>query len=187
MEQRARACVGVEQLPPSWLRQVRQVMKSKVMRSSQGKSKEANGGRRSSKQASDIKEQESGQSVPSSARPSWSRGAPNIMGAPMENGWARAFFIHSETLHPSFNRPFHTAQVSGSNARGGRELGESLARGRDCPMPSSSPMACFPLTRVPRHAILFLIASSGLRSPLARTSGDGGRVPCASARHASRL
>ena len=42
--------------------------------------------------------------VPSSARPSWSRGAPNIMGAPMENGWARAFFIHSETLHPSFNR-----------------------------------------------------------------------------------
>lgn len=86
--------------------------------------------------------------------------------------------------------PFHslcfTLFASTPMPEVGREHGESLTRGRDSQCP---------LTRVPRHAILFLIAPSGLRcapvrSPLARgltTSGDGGRVPCASARHASRL
>ena len=40
-------------------------------------------------------------------------------GAPRWKTDGRAFFIHSGTLHPSFNRPFHTLfhtpQVSGSN------------------------------------------------------------------------
>jgi hypothetical protein len=58
----------------------------------------------------------------------------------------------------TFSRDFHSPFTAikhipeKGSAHGGRDFGPSLARA-DCPMPSSSPMACFPLTRAPRYAL----------------------------------
>jgi len=55
----------------------------------------------------------------------------------------------SQPFHRQFTR---CKQMPPANARG--IMTRPIPRARaDCPMPSSSPMACFPLTRVPQYAM----------------------------------